>query len=307
MKVVIIGLGSIARKHIHAIRSLAPETQIYALRTSNRDTLTGVTNLHQWSEINFAPDFIIVSNPTSLHFTTIRKALEYKCPLFIEKPSVATVAEAEQILDEVTSAGAFTYIGCDLRFHACVQWMRDYIRAEQPRVNEVNIYCGSYLPEWRPGTDFRTSYSARPELGGGVHLDLIHEVDYHYWLFGKPEAAYHVHTAHSSLAIPATDYAHYMLKHSTFTANITLNYFRRDTKRFMEVVTDRETLTADLVAARVESSSRGVQFSSLERQEDIYRKQMADFIHRIQSGQSSMHSFRESVDVLRVCLKSTAL
>jgi predicted dehydrogenase len=304
MRVVIIGLGSIARKHIQAIQSMDPLTEMFALRTTTGDSVAGVTNLTEWNEITFVPDFFLISNPTSAHYSTIVKALEFKCPLFIEKPSVATLEEAEALRKKIRDLGIITYIGCDLRFHACLQWIRTYIQTEKPRINEVNIYCGSYLPDWRPGVDFRNSYSARPDLGGGVHLDLVHEIDYYYWLFGMPSLAHKSWSSNSSLEIPAVDYAHYIFKHPTFTANITLNYFRRDEKRQMEIITDSETIVVDLLASTVISSTRGVLFSSTETQSD---KQMSDFVTRIQSKQESVNSFSESVDVLRLCLESTTI
>ena len=57
-------------------------------------------------------------------------------------------------------------------------------------INEINVYCGSYLPDWRPETNYKNIYSSYKNKGGGVHLDLFHEVDFIYWIFGNPDTIY---------------------------------------------------------------------------------------------------------------------
>jgi len=130
-----------------------------------------------------------------------------------------------------------------LRFLECIGFIKEKIQFLNNRaLNEVNVYCGSYLPEWRPGIDYKKSYSANPELGGGVHRDLIHELDYLYWLFGQPKAVNRFLRSQSSLAISSFDYANYLLDYDGFSANVILNYFRRDAKRSMELVFSDEDL-----------------------------------------------------------------
>lgn len=107
------------------------------------------------------------------------------------------------------------------------------------KIAEVNVYCRSDLRTWRNGIDFRKSYSVRKDLGGGVHLDLIHELDYVYWFFGKPEALHRRMTSKSSLQIDSIDYANYSLAYSNFSVNIILNYFRTAPKRQIEIVSEK--------------------------------------------------------------------
>ena len=53
------------------------------------------------------------------------------------------------------------------------------------RLTNVHIECGQYLPDWRPGTDYRLGVSAQKKLGGGALLELSHELDYLLWIFGS--------------------------------------------------------------------------------------------------------------------------
>ena len=130
-------------------------------------------------------------------------------------------------------------------------FLKKYLEENIYEINEVNIYCGSFLPDWRKDDDYKKSYSANPELGGGVHLDLIHEIDYCTWLFGLPERIISVKRAVSTLQIDAFDYANYILQYSKFSATITLNYYRRDKKRQIEILTEDTTILIDLEESKI--------------------------------------------------------
>src|SRR5690606_19349874 len=135
------------------------------------------------------------------------------------------------------------------------------------RVNEVNVYCGSYLPDWRPGVDFRKVYSANKELGGGVHIDLIHELDYVFWLWKEPRKTRAFFSNTSSLDISAFDYANYLWTYDGFSVSIVLNYYRRDPKRTLEIVTEQATYQVDLLNNTIEKNGEIV-FSSQQRIND---------------------------------------
>lgn len=295
MRVLVVGLGSIARKHIEALGIVRPDAQIYALRHNPQSTkVDGVTNIYtidEAAELKF--DFAIISNPTSKHRQTIEWLSELGIPLFIEKP----------LFDQLSSppkVNSLTYVACNLRFCECLEWVKQNI--EGRRINEVNAYCGSYLPEWRPDVDWRKIYSANKELGGGVHIDLIHEIDYIYWIFGAPISTSKVFRTASSLEISAFDYANYCLIYSNFAVSVVLNYYRRDYKRTLELLFDDTTWNVDLAANRVTSGDK-VLFSGSSVAISSYVKQMRYFIGLIESGSSSsMNPIEEAYEVLKICL-----
>ncbi len=304
MKVLIIGLGSIARKHILAIKYLRPEAIIYALRSTETATeVDGVHNIFTLDDLTLAPDFVIISNPTSLHGVTIKQCLSLGCPLFIEKPVLNDLAEAEYLNKVISLNKLITYVACNLRLHPVLGFIKEYLEKRNDRINEVNIYCGSYLPDWRPGVDFRKVYSAHTDLGGGVHLDLIHELDYCFWLFGYPEKVTSLKRNVSSLNIHSIDSAQYHLIYSGFTADISLNYFRRDAKRTIEIVTENETIECDLIKNTVKNIFTGeALFYSEKGIADTYILQMEYFINCLQSQTIPMNNFSESVKVLKMAL-----
>ncbi|MEE9437824.1 MAG: Gfo/Idh/MocA family oxidoreductase, partial [Saprospiraceae bacterium] len=189
MKVLIIGLGSIARKHISALQDFKPKNlQLFALRSGrNSQSISRVTDIFDYATAyKISPDFIMISNNTSQHVKTILAVIEWGIPLFIEKPLSHTLNGIDQLFQKLIDHKTKSYIACNLRHLEVIQYLKHDLLQKIERINEVNVYCGSYLPSWRPNVNFRKSYSSNEELGGGVHLDLIHEIDYTYFLFGKP-------------------------------------------------------------------------------------------------------------------------
>jgi predicted dehydrogenase len=306
MNVLIVGLGSIAKKHITALTSLNTDFRIYALRSGFEVENNGkIINVLSLNDLNDRMDFAIISNPTSLHFETIELLMNKSIPLFIEKPPVHTLNGTEKLIAEIQNKVIITYVACNLRFHPCIKFLKNYIHQNQPIVNEVNVYCGSYLPDWRPGKDYTKVYSANAEMGGGVNLDLFHEIDYARWIFGAPDAFTGFFSNKSALNITATDYANYLLSYPAFNISIILNYFRRKGKRTIEILFDNDTWIVDLIANRIVSESGNMIFESAGYEPiNSYQEQMKYFVDCLIYNEQPMNSFRESIETLKITLKN---
>lgn len=305
MKVLVIGLGSIGKKHVNALWNIDENFELYALRSSQRSlSLPKVSNVFSYADAkNINADFVIISNPTALHEVSIRKVLNWNTPLFIEKPVVHTLQPIADLVARVGAKGTLTYVGCNLRFLDCLLYIKSYLKENEGRLNEVNIYCGSYLPAWRPGREFRKTYSATTDLGGGVHLDLLHELDYAYWIYRKPKEVRKILRSKSTLGIDAVDYAHYNLIYDNYVLNITLNYFRSNDKRTMEILFENETIVVDLLLNKVVSNRNGVIFESDQRMPDTYLQQMKYFVELVKFDKNtSLNTLQENVEVLKICL-----
>lgn len=304
MNVLIIGLGSIARKHITALKSLNFDSKIYALRSSLNATIEeGVENIYDIDNSNVLFDFAIISNPTNLHYEFIEKLAQKGIPLFIEKPAIHKLENADKLVQLIEEQKTVTYVACNLRFHPCIVFLKNKIDTALLKINELNVYCGSYLPDWRPGKDFRTIYSANAAMGGGVHLDLFHELDYITWLFGMPNKSKSVLRNISSLEIDAVDYANYILQYDCFTASIILNYYRRKPKREIEIVLDEDTWTIDLIKNEIKNDTGEYLFKTVAfNVKDTYSVQMDYFIDCLKNKVIPMNSLKESVEILKICL-----
>ena len=301
MRVLIVGLGSIARKHIAALRELRPDAEVIALRSTSALPEAGVQNICNLDELAAQPDFAIISNPTRYHINAIKDAVALRCPLFIEKPVLSSLEDIETANDLDLHAIP-TYIACNLRFHPCVKYLKDHLSVTESKINEVNIYCGSDLSSWRPGQDYSNSYSAKAAMGGGVHLDLIHEIDYCYWLFGKPDAVRSTKRKVSGLLIDSFDFAAFQLNYPRFTANIILNYYRPTPMRRAELVLNNSVLIMDLLSATITRNDQLIYQAQDFKMADTYSSQMAYFLEHMELKQQMMNTFDEASEVLKIAL-----
>ena len=304
MRILIVGLGSIAKKHINALKSLSSEFEIYALRSStDASQYEDVINVFDLNYCLF--DFAIISNPTYLHFDYIKLLSEKSIPLFIEKPPVHSLENFDEILNLVLEKKIMTYVACNLRFHPCLNFLKDRIDDQNLKINEINIYCGSYLPDWRPGVNYRKIYSSDSKMGGGVHLDLFHEIDYVTWIFGQPKLYNSIKRSVSSLSINAIDYANYTLQYDKFTASIILNYYRKKTKREIEIVFEDDTWIIDLINNTITNDENN---SLLEVKDynilHTYKLQLKYFIDCLNFNKTPMNSLAESIHALQICLQN---
>lgn len=166
MKFIIVGLGSIGTRHKNNLENLGHQV-IPCHR--NDDLITLITSSQ--------PAGILICNPTSMHLQTAKMAAGL--PLFIEKP----LSHDLQGVDQLTGKILVAY---------CLRWQPGLMQIKKQleagaigQVKTAEIVCSTYLPDWHPGADYTQSYSAKKELGGGVLLDLSHEIDYAVWFFGK--------------------------------------------------------------------------------------------------------------------------
>ena len=303
MKILIIGLGSIAQKHIFAINKLISNPEIYAFRSGNKKGNDfGIKEINNVLDPGFTPNFVIISNPTYLHYETIQLVYKKGWPLFIEKPLFHTLRNTEKLINEIIVKKTKCYIACNLRFHPSLVYLKNFFKKYKPIINEVNAYCGSYLPNWRPKIDYKKNYSAFKEKGGGVHLDLIHEIDYLYWLFGEPINIKSIHSKKSRLSISSFDFSDYLLEYNDFFVGIRLNYYRRDSKRTLEIVTDKLTIFVDLLKGEVTNSNGEVLFYKPFDIMNTYFDQMKYFINFVLNNNNYFNNIEEAYKVLNICL-----
>jgi len=305
MEVLIVGLGSIAAKHIIALKALDKDVTISALRSDKNSVgADGVINIYHLNELKAKPGFAIISNPTNLHLQSINQLAGLGIPLFIEKPPLHSTQGALETITRIKQHNILTYVACNLRFHPCIAFLKKYFEKNTRRINEVNVYCGSYLPDWRPGKDYKKNYSANNAMGGGVHLDLFHEMDYTCWLFGYPVKSRGFFSTKSSLDIDAVDYANYLLEYRDFNASIILNYYRRTPKRTIEILFDNDTWVVNLINCTITDQNGELIFQSPDfKMIDTYVSQMRYFTGCLNGDKAPMNTFEDAVKVLQISLK----
>ena len=305
MKILILGLGSIAQKHINALLEIDKNIEIFALRSSNNSKNNNrVINLYNWSGVkahNF--NFAIVSTPSFFHLENILKLDELKIPLMIEKPIFINNDQINKFNKYNLSLNK-SYVACNMRFHPLIVFLKNYLNSNYSKINEVNSYCGSFLPEWRGNKDYKNIYSSKKSLGGGVNLDLIHEPDYLIYLFDFPNSSYVFNNKFSELNIDSYDSSNIVFKYDDFNAQITLNYFRKDSKRTLEIVRDKDTIFVDFIKNKIVDLLSGEELFSASKNslKQSYLDQMKYFLNCIKNDKTPINSVQEAVSVLKLVI-----
>ncbi|MBQ7859230.1 MAG: Gfo/Idh/MocA family oxidoreductase [Faecalibacterium sp.] len=309
-----IGLGSIGTRHLNSITALCAERGIgltvHALRSDlARPLRDGVAEklAAQFTALTDPAalphyDLVYITNPTSLHAEVLQQIKGLGDTLFIEKP----IFSAEQTgldLAELLPPGQKAYVAAPMRWSAVMlhlkQWLADH---PDQRPYSARVITSSYLPDWRPGVDYRTVYSAHRALGGGVTIDLIHEWDYLVGLFGKPLQLYNFKGTYSDLEIDSDDLSVYIARWPAMLAEVHLDYFGRKSQRYIELYTREGMVKGDFLAATLTLPDGTVQQFS-ETTAAWYRREMEYFLDYALTGVGeSVNSPAEALAVLKLTL-----
>jgi len=249
-RILVIGCGSIGQRHIRNLlclkkaKILAFDVDWNKLKQLKR-TFSGVTTSSDlrplWRE---NPEIAFITNPTSLHLKYAYEAAKRNCHLFIEKPLSHDLKNVTSLLNIVKQKKLITLVGCNMRFYWAISKIKKLLeKGTVGRVLSARIECGQYLPDWHPWEDYRKMYSARKELGGGVILDAIHEVDYACWFFGQVTSAIGMQGKISSLKIDTEDIAELLFKFKSGPlVNIHMDYLQRIFSRSCKIIGERGTI-----------------------------------------------------------------
>ena len=299
LTVCFIGVGSIAKRHIRNLHSVCDERgislSIDALRRSG-DHIDGVDNIYKDdSELNNCYDAIFITNPTSLHLETLKKYHSLSKCFFIEKPVVSLPQITEAFRFE-TKPGNIYYVACPLRYNPVIQYISTHINKKD--VISVRSISSSYLPEWRPGQDYRITYSANKEMGGGVSIDLIHEWDYLTFLFGWPQRVSSYIGKKSNLEIDSDDYAIYLAEYNDKIIELHLDYFGRVPIRQIQIFTNEETVIGDLINNSISFLKEGRNIHFNEDRDDYQKRELNHFINLTKERAKTENGFMHGLRVL---------
>ncbi|MFB3924423.1 MAG: Gfo/Idh/MocA family protein [Syntrophales bacterium] len=255
---LVIGCGSIGKRHIGNLLSLnAGEVTAFDIRPERRVETADKFGISVLDRLDDAllrgPDAVIVAVPTSLHIPLAMKAAEHGCHLFIEKPLSNSLEGMDIFLGRVSEKKIATLVGCNLRFHPGLKMIKGLLEKEQiGKPVAARVEFGQYLPDWRPHEDYRGSYSARLDLGGGIILDAIHEIDYIRWMLGHVSRVACLAGRLSSLETQTEDTAAVLLQFDCGAiGEVHLDYVQRAYSRSCHIIGDRGTIRWDYSSGEV--------------------------------------------------------
>lgn len=239
MKILVVGCGSIGRRHAANIAKKADlglvDAEAYAAKQTAKET-GGCFFSDLEAGLAWAPDAVIVAVPNDEHIPVAYAAIEAGADILIEKPISHAPDKVNEFLDHARALGRKVFVGCNMRFHPGVAALKknlEYIG--KPLFARAHV--GNYLPNMRPGADYRKLYCASRVKGGGVILDGIHEVDYLCWLFGNVSDVSCRATRLGDLDIDVEDFACLCLEHGTgVVSEVQMDYLRPFKRRGCEIV-----------------------------------------------------------------------
>ncbi len=242
MKFLIAGFGSIGRRHLRNLITLG-QNDLVLLR-SHKSTLPEdeIKDIPVETDICAAlahqPDGVIIANPTALHLDIAIPAAEAGCAIFMEKPVTDSLSRLPELRQALKKNGGRLQMGFQFRFHPGFAKLRELMDAGRiGRPLSFRAEWGEYLPGWHPWEDYRRSYSARKDLGGGVLLTLSHPLDYVRYLFGDPTLIWGMNGKISDLELDVDDIAEIgMTMKNGMTGSVHLDFYCRPVRNQLEVV-----------------------------------------------------------------------
>ncbi len=241
MKFLIAGLGSIGRRHLRNLRALGQEDIV--LYRTHHATLPDAElgDLPTFTELSLAlaekPDGVIIANPTALHLEVAIAAAMAGAALLIEKPISDGLAGLGKLQSALAQSGKPAMVGFHFRFHPVLNQIKTLLESDKlGKPLSARAHWGEYLPGWHPWEDYRSSYAARADLGGGVVNTLSHPLDYLRWLLGEVESVSAWTGKLSELELDVEDHAEILMRFAAGeVASVHLDYYQRPPSHTLEI------------------------------------------------------------------------
>ena len=254
-KILIIGFGSIGKRHAVILNKFKKVGKIFILTRQKIYNYTNIKTLQETKLID--PDYILICSKTSDHYVHLR---------FIENNFKNKIILVEKPLfdknKDLKIKNNKVFVGYNLRYHPIIKLIKKKIKNK--KIFSIYVSCISYLPHWRKGRDYKYSYSSSKKYGGGALLDLSHEIDYIQWIFGQIKKIDFVKIKKiSNLKITSDDYVNLIGKINKTNFSINFNYFSIYPRREILIDGENFSLQADLINNTIELNGRNMKIPKL--------------------------------------------
>jgi predicted dehydrogenase len=291
LKILLIGYGSIGKRHEEVLLNISDTYSVDIVtkqHLKNKITFVSLSEVKQLDTY----DYFVIASETVKHYEQL-KYLDVNVQnkiILCEKPLFETNKNIEIINNKV-------YVGYVLRFHPLLNKIKSFMADE--KVLSAHINCGSYLPSWRPNSDYTKLYSANKKQGGGVLLDLSHEIDYVQWLFGNLTEIKSYQAKISDLKIDSDDFTSLIAKTNTNVfVNISIDYISKITHRTMIINTIENTYSLDFIKnTLIKKNKKGVE--TILNADDLARNDMFDLMHKAIINETiNPCTFNEALEIM---------
>lgn len=315
-RILIVGYGSIGKRHTRLARSLFPFSKIILLRHKSCQELNSkcidhcVTNLVD--AIKFKPQIAVIANPASEHINVALPLAKLGIHLLIEKPISNSIKGVSKLISTCKSKKNILMVGYNLRQMESLKKFQEILKKKRiGKVLSIRSEVGSHLPFWRPGSDYKKSVSAKKKLGGGALLELSHDIDYLTWLFGSVKWVNSTIRKQSNLKIDTEDTAHIMLslsgtnKKDDILANLNIDFFRHDPTRFCKVIGQKGTLYWNAIDNSIKLFEKGtdqwkILYKKKNYRDTTYISEWKHFIYCIKNNKKPTVDGNDAFEIIKI-------
>lgn len=334
MKILFAGLGSIGQRHLQNIQhliqkgELKKDTEIFALiKDSDTNKFIkdgncsfvedigshyGIKTIKSIEEAKgIKPDVVFVVNPSSLHVETAIEFAKTRSHLFIEKPLGNDLEKFPELEKAVEENNLVTQVGFQTRFNPLVKEIKKIVEENKEKVIAASFEWNTYMPFHHKYEDYREGYAARKDLGGGVVLGLIHEIDLVYYLFGFPQNYLVSGGKLSNLEMTAEDMVFSILEYNkngkTIPVLLNLSYAQTKEVRKFKIQFFDKTLFVDLMENEyklydLEGNLEAEKKFDVPRN-DLFINEISYFFGCIEKRNKSFVDIHEAKKSLEIALK----
>lgn len=311
MKVLVVGYGSIGKRHVdNLLKYFNTEiiicTKRKDLKVNKKCKVVKTIELG----IKENPNVAFVTNVTSIHINTAIKLAKAGIDIFIEKPLSNSMKDIHKLSKIVKNKKIKIMIGCNFRFHECIMKIKELLEKNKVgRVIFARVEWGSYLPDWHPYEDYTKSYTSRKELGGGVTLTCIHEIDYLHWFFGNVDEVSSFTGKYSDLKMDADDLSAILLRFkNNIIAEIHLDHFQKPEFRNCKIVGTKGTIYWDSNTNEVrlfdKSKNKWIKQLNVKnyKRNYMYLNELKHFLKCVIEEKNTVNDLDEGVKTLKIAL-----
>lgn len=301
MKIVFFGLGSIGHRHAEILlKNYAHELLAFRSGESLAKNTLGIKELHFWKEVeDLKPDVVFITNPTSLHIEAAIKCAKIGCKLFMEKPIGKDLNGLDKLLKIIKDKKIVSYVGYNLRFHPVIIRLKKYLEDQKPL--HTRVVCTSFLPTWRQNRNHLRSYSANANMGGGVVLDLSHELDYTAYLLNGIKRIKGNYEKRSNVTVDAEDYTDLLVDTQMSPVNIHINFLSHLRQRYIQIDFEDLTVIGDIINVEIKEYKNEMLNNSYKLKYDKgqeYAAQIKYFFDNI-NNPNMINNLVEAADLFR--------
>jgi len=311
-KVLVVGYGSIGRRHVKNLLKYSKyEILILTKRKMDNKEKSRIKYFNSLTDaLKEKPEIGFITNETSFHVEIAIKLAKKNIHLFIEKPLSNSNKNIKKLQKIVKKNKLITQMGCNWRFHPCIKKIKNILeKNEIGKIYSVQVESNSYLPDWHPYEDYRKGYAAKKELGGGILLTCIHELDFLYWYFGNVEEIFSITKKQSQLEVNTDDISIMIIKFKkNILGEIHLDYFQRPDFKRCKIISSKGTLYWDSSINEVKFYSnykkkwiKKIELKKYEKNQ-MYIDEILDFLKSIKNKKKTINSLEDGIKTLEISL-----